>query len=141
MVGALGPQPVGHREAAVEVAHVECGDRGQLVDDHIGPRLGDGIGDLLGIERVDDHRRGPEVRQRRLLGLAPRGADDLVAGGDQPGDQLFAHRACRACNEDFHFRLLILDCTSSDEVAPAAVTTGRSRAHAQSGAPSSRVAI
>jgi hypothetical protein len=62
VVGAVGPQPVGHREVAVEVAYVEACDRGQLVDDHVGLGLGDGVGDLLGIERVDDSRSGAEVR-------------------------------------------------------------------------------
>ena len=102
VIGALGPQPVGHREAAIEVAHVERLDRCQLVDDHIGLRLGDGARDLVGIECVNHHRLRPQLPQRPLLGLAPRGADDPMAGVDQSRHQLLAHRSCRSGNENFH---------------------------------------
>ncbi len=106
MIGSLRPQPVGHREAAVEVAHIQRLDRRQLVDDRVGLRAGDGLGDLLGVERIDDRGLCAEVPYRRLLGLAPRRADDLMAGGHQAGHQLPAHRSCSACNEHFHSRLL-----------------------------------
>ena len=102
MIGALGPQTVGHREAAIEVAQVERLDRGQLVDDHVRARLGDGGRDLVGVERVEHDRRGAELIQRRPLGLASRRADDLVAAGDQPWHELLSHRAGGACNEHFH---------------------------------------
>jgi hypothetical protein len=72
----------------------------------IPPGASDGLGDLLGIERIDDHGLRTEVPQRRPLGLAPRCADDAVAGGDQAGHELLTHGAGRACDEHVHFRLL-----------------------------------
>jgi hypothetical protein len=37
------------------------------VDDHVGARLPHGLRDLIGIERVRDHRHGAQVVEHRLL--------------------------------------------------------------------------
>jgi hypothetical protein len=56
VVGALGAQPVGERELAVEASHV---DRrrygGELVHDHVGLRLAHGSPYGVGIQRVGHH--------------------------------------------------------------------------------------
>ena len=50
MIRALGPQPIGHGEVAIEMAQVErVRDRRQLVDDHLGPCLPHRFRDLVGI--------------------------------------------------------------------------------------------
>ncbi len=72
VVGALGAQPVGLREGAVEVPQVHRADRRQLVHDDV--RLGGRHGGrhLLGVQRVRHHRRRTQLAQHRLLGLAAR---------------------------------------------------------------------
>ena len=67
MIGALGPQPVGQREIAIEVTEVNRPDRGQLMDDHVRPGSRHGLRDLIGIERVRDHRRRAKLIEHRLL--------------------------------------------------------------------------
>jgi hypothetical protein len=102
VVGALGAQPVGHREVAVEVAGVHLADRGQLVDDRL--RLGARyrLGHLVGRERVGDDRHSAHLAQHRLLGRAARHAVHLMPRRDQPRHQLPADRASRSCHKHSH---------------------------------------
>jgi hypothetical protein len=82
MIRALGPQAVGQREVAIEMAHVErVRDRRQLMDDHVGLRGPDRFRDLVGIERVRHHGRCALLEEHRLLGFAARHSGDLVARG------------------------------------------------------------
>jgi hypothetical protein len=68
MIGALDPQPVGQREIAIEVTQVQRRwNRGQLMDDHLRPCRRHGLGDLLGIKRVRDHRHSAQLVEHRLL--------------------------------------------------------------------------
>jgi hypothetical protein len=68
VVGALRAEAVGHREALVEVPHVDApGERGRLVDDRVGPRVDDRRVDRDRVEQVEHDRRGAERAQTRLL--------------------------------------------------------------------------
>jgi hypothetical protein len=107
VVGALGPQAVGEREISIEVTHVQCADRGQLMDDHVRPGLAHGLGDLIGIERVRDHRHSAQLAEHRLLGLVARHAMDLVTRLDQTWHQLLPNRSRRPCDEHSHDQLLV----------------------------------
>ena len=102
VLGALGPQPVREREGLVDVAHVDAGQRGHLVDDHVGVRGLDRGLDGGGVEAVHDLRRGAERAQLAGLGLGAGGAGDGVAVGDQERDQCTAGGARGACDEDVH---------------------------------------
>jgi hypothetical protein len=87
--GALGSQPVGGGEVALEVFWLEVGgDCRQLVQDHLGLCLADGPPHLLGVERVGDDRTGAEAAHQLPLRLRADHPDDLVPVGDQPGDEL-----------------------------------------------------
>ena len=57
MVGALGAQPVRHRERGREVTHVDMPEVGQLMDDHVRLERTNGSCHLLGIEPVDEEWR------------------------------------------------------------------------------------
>ena len=103
VLGALGPQPVRGRERAVEVAReLEVAERGELVDDDVRPRLGDGREHRVAVERVGDHGgRAGRAQRARPRGRAGH-ADDVVAVGDEPADQRGADCAGGACDEDAH---------------------------------------
>jgi hypothetical protein len=103
VVGGLGAQAVGLRERGVEVAQVaEIGEGGELVDDRVGPRGGDGGDDRVAIERVEDHRVGTGVAQRAGLGRRSGRRRHLVAGREELWEQLGAEGAGRAGEEDAH---------------------------------------
>jgi hypothetical protein len=74
VVGSLGAQPVGQRDAALEVTRVEPSERRQLMDDHVRPRPAHGLRDPIGIECVGDHGHRPQLLEHRLLRLAARHA-------------------------------------------------------------------
>jgi hypothetical protein len=68
VIGALGPQLVGQLEGTIEMTDIQrFGNRGQLVDDHVGLGSRHGLGDLIGIERVRDHRHRAQLIEHRLL--------------------------------------------------------------------------
>ena len=83
-------------------------------------------GDLLGVERVGHHRRRARAARRVLLGRAAGHADHLVAGRDQPRDQLLADRARCTCEKDLHFGSL-RRFSMFDETAGVPVTAVYSR--------------
>ena len=90
VVGALRAQAVGHREEAIDAAHVHlAGHCGELVDDDLRPGLQDDVLDPLGVERVGHDRLGAERMDRAGVRRA-RHADDLVTAGDELGDELRA---------------------------------------------------
>ena len=102
-VGALGPKPVGLREAAVEVLEVaQIGQSGRLVDDRVGLGLEDGLAHGARVEQIERDRLRPE--RPHALGVAgrPGGADHLVPSIDQLGDEPGADRTARSCDEDSH---------------------------------------
>jgi hypothetical protein len=66
VVRALGPQAVGGRGVAFGVALHPC-KGGELMDDHVRPRPAHGLGDLTGVERVREHRHGPQLAEHRPL--------------------------------------------------------------------------
>ena len=88
VVRALGPQAVGRRGIAFGVAHATPAEGGQLMDDHVRPRPAHGLRDLIGIERVRDHRHRAQLAEHRLLGLAARHAVNLMTRGNQTRHQL-----------------------------------------------------
>jgi hypothetical protein len=106
MVGPLGPQPVGQREIAIEMTHVQRSDRGQLMDDHLGPRPAHRLRDLIGIERVRDHRHRAQLVEHRPLRLVTRHAMNLMTGGNQTRHQLPPDRSRRSRHEHSHRQLL-----------------------------------
>jgi hypothetical protein len=68
VIRPLGPQAVGEREIAIEVAQVQPRwNRGQLMDHHLRPRPANGDRDLVGVERIRDHRHRAELSQHRPL--------------------------------------------------------------------------
>jgi hypothetical protein len=56
VVGPVGPQTVGQREIAIEMTHLHPTNRGQLMDDHVRPRVTDSCRHLIGIKRIRDDR-------------------------------------------------------------------------------------
>jgi hypothetical protein len=102
-VGALGAQPVGLREAAVEVLEVaQIRQRGRLVDDRL--RLGceQGLAHGARVEQIEHDR----LRSERAYALGPFrrrcGADDLVPPVEQLWHESGADRAARSDHEDSH---------------------------------------
>jgi hypothetical protein len=64
----------GTRARAIRLVREHAGDyptqrtdRGQLMDDHLRPRLAHRLGDLIGVQRVGDHRHGAHFVEHRLL--------------------------------------------------------------------------
>ncbi|HEY7622034.1 MAG TPA: hypothetical protein VH834_19845 [Solirubrobacteraceae bacterium] len=107
VIGAVGPQAVGQLEVAVGMPHVHrFGDRGQLVDDHVGLRPPHGLRDLIGIERLRDHRHGAQLLEHRPLGFAARQAMNLMARRDQPRHQRPPDRSRRSGYEHSHRQVL-----------------------------------
>ena len=106
MIGRLGTQTVGQREIAIKVAHVDRTDRRQLMDDHLRARPRHGLGDLIGIKRVRDHRHSAQSGEHRLLRRAARHPVNLMTRGNQPRDQLRSNRSRRACHKHSHRQLL-----------------------------------
>jgi hypothetical protein len=69
------------------------GEVGELVDDRVGARGGDGARQRGGVEDVDERRRGTRVGDRaRALG-EPRRPRHLVARGEQRRHQPAADRS------------------------------------------------
>jgi hypothetical protein len=103
MVEALRPQPIGRREVAVEVAEVQrAGQRGQLMHDHLGLRLGHHPRHVLGIEGVGRDRHRAQIAHRLLLGRVARHAGHLVALRDEPRYELPSQRPGGAGDQDLH---------------------------------------
>jgi len=76
------------------------------VDERVGLRSDDRLDHGLAVEQVERHRFGAErLQARRLLGR-PGGADHLVPGLDQLGDEPRADGTARSCYEDSHHVLL-----------------------------------
>jgi hypothetical protein len=108
MVRRLGTQPVGNfrHGGAVGVPRVTDahlpGQRRELMHDHLGLGLAHHPGHGLGIESVGHHWLRPQRPQPILLRRGPGHAHDLVASGDQLGDQLCAQRTRGPGNENLH---------------------------------------
>jgi hypothetical protein len=87
-VRALGPQPIGLREAAVEVLEIpQTGQRGRLMDDRFGPGLEDGLAHSMRIEQVQLDRPGTQRAQAfRIPGRLER-ADHLMPSLNQLRDE------------------------------------------------------
>ena len=103
VLGALDAQAVGVGERAVEVAQVrEPGERGELVDDGVGPRGGHRGDDRVAVEAVRDDGLGAGRAQGRGLGRGAGHAGHLVAGGHEEGDEPGAECAGGAGEEDAH---------------------------------------
>jgi hypothetical protein len=81
-------------------------DRGQLMNDHLRLGAGNGIGDLIRIERVRDHRRSAQLGQQRAFRLAPCHAVNLMSRGNQTRQQLSSNRSRRSRHEHSHHQLL-----------------------------------
>jgi hypothetical protein len=68
VVGALGAEPVGGREALVEPAEVgEPAKRGQLVDHHLGLGPGEGVEHGVAVQGVEDHAVAPAAPSASAL--------------------------------------------------------------------------
>ncbi len=94
---------------------LEPGERGELVDDGVGPRRGHGGDDRVAVEAVGDDGLGARGAQRRGLRRGAGHARHLVAGGDEERDEAGAERARGAGEEDAH------------EVPPSAVMASETR--------------
>jgi len=82
-----------------------------------------GLGDLVGIKRVRDHRHSAQPGEHRLLRLAPRHAMNLMTRGDQTRHQLRSDRSRRTCHKHSHRQLLSrITSTSQDKTAAPAAT-------------------
>ena len=80
-VRALGPQPVGLGEVALEVAQIErLRERGQLMEDHLRPRRADRGTDGVRVERIGDRRLGAELAHEVGALHAAGHARDVVTG-------------------------------------------------------------
>jgi hypothetical protein len=102
-VGALGPQPVGRPEAAVQApaeAHPRQG--GRLVDDRVRLGLVDGPADRARVEQVQRDRLGPELTYPAGVSRRPMSADHLVPVLDELRDEPDADRTGRPRDEDSH---------------------------------------
>jgi len=107
VVGALGAQPVGEREKLVELLQVErAGQAGHLVDDRLRFRPQHRLPDRRPVQPVGDGRLGAQRPQRVGLGGRTGHAGDLVAGGDELGDELLSDGAGGTGDEHLH-RLLL----------------------------------
>src|SRR5829696_7968365 len=100
------------------------------MDDHLWPRQGHGIRDLIGIERVRDHRHSAQLVEHRLLRLATRHAMNLMTRGNQTRHQLLSDRPRRTCDKHSHHKLLRrgLPYTPQDKTAAPTVTPAPSPA-------------
>ena len=109
VVRALDAQPVGQRELAIDVSHVDRRRyRGELVHDHVGLRLAHDPLDGVGIQRVGHHRLSAETEQLVALGFRARHPDHIVSIGDQHRNKLLAERTRGAGDEDVHVRSLLI---------------------------------
>jgi hypothetical protein len=107
-VRALGPQPIGLREAAVEVLEIpQTGQRGRLMDDRFGPGLEDGLAHSMRIEQVQLDRPGTQRAQAfRIPGRLER-ADHLMPSLNQLRDEAATYGAARSRNKHSHLFLLL----------------------------------
>ena len=110
IVGARGSQPIRGRERALHSPKVERPDRGELVHDHVGVRVGDDAPDGAAVERIRHDRPRPETANQILLAHAARHAGDLMPAGDEFGHQRTTDDAGCPCHEDLHFQLLSVRC-------------------------------
>jgi hypothetical protein len=103
VVGALRAEAVGEREGAVEVAQAgQVAERGELMDDRVGPRGGDRGDDRVAVQAVGDHRLGARGAQHVGLGGGAGGAGHLVARFEEQRYEPAADGARGACEEDAH---------------------------------------
>ena len=87
--------------ALVEVAaHAEAGERGELVHDDVGPRGHDGVATARASSGSRIDRLGAEPSQHGRTVRRAGGADDVVAAGDELGDEAAAEGAARTCEKD-----------------------------------------
>ena len=141
VVSPLGPQAVGQREIAIEVTCVNRPDRGQLVDDHVRLRPAHGLRDLIGIERVRDHRHRAQSVEHRLLGLAPRHAMNLMTGGNQQRHQVLPDRSGRSCHKHSHHQLPDRRLPAPTDKTAAPAVTARSTPARESGRQGQRAYV
>jgi hypothetical protein len=92
-------------ESTIEVTHVRLTDRGQLMDDDLGLRPADRLGDLIAVECVRHHRHRAQLVQHALLRLAARHAMNLMARRNQTRHELLPDRSGRSCHEHSHHQL------------------------------------
>src|ERR671912_1998580 len=94
------------------------------MDDHVRPRPAHSLCDLIGIERVRDHRHSAQLVEHRLLRLAMRHAMNLMTRGNQTRHQLLPDRPRRSCDKHSHINSFIEDFTYTpqDKTAAPAVT-------------------
>jgi hypothetical protein len=109
VVGALGAQPVGHSEGAIDVPQVERSGQGrELVDDHLGLGFGNSQRDGVGIERVCYHRPRAQTPHQVALRLAASHACHVVPVRHELGHELGSEGTGGACDKYLHdssFRL------------------------------------
>jgi hypothetical protein len=72
------------------------------MDNHLGLGLGHHVGHRVGVQRVDDHRFGPERPHNAGLGRRAGRAHHLVAARHELSNELAADRAGRTGNKDLH---------------------------------------
>ena len=95
---AINPQAISRRE-------IRRREIGELVNDHIGLRLGHGCDQRVPVEDVDHNRANPDRLHLSGLPGIPGGAEDLVPRPDQHRQELPADRARRAGHENGSVRV------------------------------------
>ena len=102
-IGALGPQPVGRPEAAVQApAEADPRQGGRLMDDRIRLGLQDGLADRARVEQVQRDRLSPERPHPVGVARRPVSADHLVPAVDELSDEPGTDRTARPRDEDSH---------------------------------------
>jgi hypothetical protein len=102
-VGALGPEPVGGGEAAVQVpgeAHIRQG--GRLVDDRLGPGPQDGLARGAGVEQVERDGLGAERPHPLGVSCRPEGSDNLMTLTDELRNEPGADSTARPHDQNSH---------------------------------------
>jgi hypothetical protein len=106
-VGALGPEPVGRREAMVQLPReARIRQRGRLVHDRVGLGFEDGLAHSARLEQVERDRLRPERPYPLGFAWRPEGADHLVTVIDELRNEPGADRTARPRDEDSHRVLL-----------------------------------
>jgi hypothetical protein len=76
------------------------------MDNHVRPRPAHRRRNLIGIQRVRDHRHSAQLADHRLLGFAAGHARDLMTRGNQTRHQLLSDRSRRSGHKHSHHQVL-----------------------------------
>jgi hypothetical protein len=102
-VGALGTQPVGQGEPAIEMPEIrQSAEIRQFVDQHLGVGCAKRPRHRRRVERVSDGGLCTHPHDHVGLGRTTRQSGDLMTPSNEGGNKLATDGACGACNKDPH---------------------------------------